>query len=96
MAIIMMLELPGVTTDQFDQVNDILGIHRDEDLPDGLISHVAGATGNGFLVVDVWESEEALGRFFEERVAGAMAQVGLQLAEPRIVPVHRQLRRRAA
>jgi len=32
---------------------------------EGLLVHVTGETEQGFRIVDVWESEEALGRFVE-------------------------------
>lgn len=31
----------------------------------GLLVHVTGETEHGFRIIDVWESEEALGRFVE-------------------------------
>ena len=34
-----------------------------EDVPDGLILHVAGRTDEGFRIIAVWESREARERF---------------------------------
>ncbi len=88
MAVLMVLEVPGATPDIYRRVNEAMGIHGDEDAPDGLISHTAGQTDDGILVADVWESEEQLGRFFEERVRSAFAEAGMPEAQPRILPVH--------
>jgi hypothetical protein len=91
MAVLMMLELPGATPEQYDRANEILGIAGDEDAPDGLISHAAGLTDEGMVIVDVWDSAESLERFFEERsVADAMKQAGAEPGEPRVLPVHNQ------
>jgi hypothetical protein len=91
MAILMMVEMHGVTTDDYDQLNRSLGIDPDN-LPDGLLSHVAGPTDDGLLIADTWESQAALDRFFEERVGPGMQQAGLPAAEPRVFPVHNEIR----
>jgi hypothetical protein len=89
MAVLMMLELPGATLEQYERTNEILEIAGDEDAPDGLISHVAGPTDDGILIVDVWDSPESLERFFEERGVGrAMQEAGAPEGEPRVLPVH--------
>jgi hypothetical protein len=87
MAIVMRMEVPGGTVEQYEQVNDVLGIQGDEDAPDGLIFHAAGATEEGFLTVDVWESEEKLNSFFE-RVGPAFAEAGVPEAQPEIFQLH--------
>jgi heme-degrading monooxygenase HmoA len=92
MAVLMVLDIPGATLEQYDRTNEILGIHGDEDAPAGLISHAAGPTDDGVLVVDVWESGEALHDFFEGRgVARAMQEAGApEPGEPRVLHVHSQ------
>jgi hypothetical protein len=56
-------------------------------VPAGLISHVAAIDEDGELtIVDLWESEGALGRFVERRLSPAMAEVGVPEAQPRIHP----------
>jgi heme-degrading monooxygenase HmoA len=87
MAIVMRMEVPGGTVEQYERVNEALGIQGDDDAPDGLIFHAAGDTPEGFLVVDVWESEEKLGAFFE-RVGPAFAAAGVPETEPEIMPLH--------
>jgi heme-degrading monooxygenase HmoA len=87
MAIVMRMEVPGVTIEQYEQVNEALGIQDDDTAPDGLVFHAAGATEEGFLLVDVWESEEKLGAFFE-KVGPAFAAAGIPETEPEIMPLH--------
>jgi len=90
MAVLMVLDIPGATLEQYDRTNEILGIHGDEDAPAGLISHAAGPTDDGVVVVDIWESGEALESFFEERgVVRAMQEAGApEPGEPRVLHVH--------
>ena len=89
MSILMLLELDGVTVEQYAQVNESMGIRGDEDAPDGLLSHAAAVTDRGLLIADVWDSEESLQRFFDERVGPAMAAAGVPPgAEPQIHEVH--------
>jgi len=61
MPVMMIMELEGTTTDDYDAVNEAIGIDQDH-LPDGLVSHAVGPTddGGGLLIVDVWESPEQL------------------------------------
>ena len=47
-----------------------------EPAPVGLLLHVAGPTDEGFRTIDIWESEDAWGRFQAERVAPAIAALG--------------------
>ena len=92
MAVMMILDWEGVTPEQYAQVNDMMGIHSDADAPDGLISHVAAIDDDGELtIVDLWESEEALGRFYETRLGPALAEVGIPESQPRIHPVHNEM-----
>lgn len=94
MSVLMIMESPGATTAEYDRANEIMGIRGDEDAPDGLVQHTAASDGDGVLIVDEWESEEALGRFFEERLGAALEEAGLSTSasKPRILPVHNALR----
>lgn len=93
MAILMILEMDGVTTDDYDALNEAMGIDADH-LPEGLVSHAVGPTedGGGLLIIDVWESEGDLNRFFEQKIGPGMAQVGIESsAQPRVHPVHNHI-----
>ena len=52
----------------------------------GLLVHAAGDAPGGFRVVDVWESEEAAGRF-GEALAPILREVGIE-TEPELYSAH--------
>ena len=85
MAIAMIFDVPGMTQAQYDQV-------RTEVLPDnrpaaGMLYHVAGPSETGWVVVEVWESQEAVDRFFQEKLGQALQKANIN-AQPRVVQVH--------
>jgi heme-degrading monooxygenase HmoA len=91
MAVLMMLEVPGGTLEQYERANELMGITGDDDAPEGLVSHVAAVTEDGIVIADVWESEAALETFFEERAGAALAEAGMPQAQPRIAQVHNHI-----
>jgi hypothetical protein len=88
MPILMQIEAPGMSTDTYDRTNEMAGAGRD--IPEGLISHLAAVEGDTLIVADVWESEEAINRFFEERLGAALGANGVD-AQPRFFPVHNHI-----
>jgi hypothetical protein len=93
MAVLMIMEAPGATPEEYARTNEIMGIGGDEDAPDGLIQHIAAFDDQGLLVADVWESQEAVGRFYEERLGAALKEAGIaeKAGQPRMLPVHNAL-----
>ena len=91
MAVLMILDFEGVTADQYDQVDELLGGLSPENSPPGLISHTAGVTDTGLFVADVWESPEDIQRFYEAQLGAALQQAGVPETQPQIVPVHNHL-----
>jgi hypothetical protein len=73
MAVGLVIDLDGMTAERYDRLNAEINFPAEP--PDGLISHVAAPTAEGFRVVDVWESVDALDRFVEERLGPAMGRV---------------------
>jgi hypothetical protein len=92
MSVLMVMGAPGSTA-EYDRTNEIMGMRGDEDAPEGLIQHVAASDGSGLLIVDLWESEEAIDRFYEERLGDALkeAQVPEPPSPPRRLEVHNSL-----
>ena len=85
MAITAVFDAPGVTIQQYEQiVGNLEGVGLGA--PDGRIFHVANQTENGWLVVDVWESEELLGKF-AETLMPMFDAIGVTLPPPRILQV---------
>ncbi len=55
---------------------------RSADGVDGLLLHVGRATGDGFQVLEIWESKEKFDRFYAEVVGPAVASVSGGQAPP--------------
>jgi hypothetical protein len=94
MAVGMLLNLPGVTQEQYEQVTEkIFGQYpmRADQAPDGLRMHSAGTGEDGWYVYDIWDSPEHFQRFAEQHVGPAMAEVvgeGGPPPQPQFFPVH--------
>jgi hypothetical protein len=93
MSVLMVMEAPGATPEQYDRTNEIMGIHGDGDAPDGLIQHVCAIDGDGIVIADVWESQEALDRFYEQRLGAALEESGVagNAKAPQRMEVHNML-----
>jgi len=81
MPILMIHESPGGTREQYQEVGARLtggsALNSLSDWPrEGILSHAAGPTEDGWRVVDVWESEEAFQRFGEV-IGPILQEVGL-------------------
>jgi hypothetical protein len=92
MAVCVIFDFPGATSDQYDEVcrglNDGQPLRLLSQWPGGgIISHVAGPTSDGWCVVDVWESEDAFQRF-AQRLMPLAEKVGFPPVTPRVLPVH--------
>ena len=79
MAIIRIVQPPGVTPEMYDAVNSRKGVR--ESPPEGLILHTAGELDGKWQIVDVWESEEHARRFDEERLGPAVREIS-GISEP--------------
>jgi hypothetical protein len=87
MAIVAVFE--GVTREQYEEsIHRLMGKSRAETAADwpveGLLAHIAGPGENTFRVVDVWESEEAFGRFGESLMP-ILQDIGVE-GQPDIYP----------
>ena len=87
MAVIAHVILPGVTPEQYDAVRAECGWL--ERTAVGGIAHLSWWEGPDNHNIDAWESAEDFGRFGEERLAPAMAKVGVAV-EPKVTfhPAH--------
>jgi hypothetical protein len=72
----MLLVVPGMTREQYDQINEkVLGSRHwgPADAPEGLLVHSAGPTDGGWYAYDIWESREHYERFAQERLLPTFA-----------------------
>lgn len=76
------LDLPGMTVDQLNAAAEQLGINAPGGRsPEGQLAHIELVTDDGVRVVDVWESEEAYGRFMEQ-LGPIMGSLGIEPFDP--------------
>ena len=85
MAIGIIMQFDGLTQTKYEAVMKELNLklHADANWPEGIVSHTAGKSPNGWCVVDVWESEAAFGKFRETRLQPAFGKVG-NMPEPKV------------
>lgn len=80
-------EFTGVSADDYKSVNAILGLDPATgggDWPAGLLSHTGAAgTGGGFIVFEVWDSQQSQEAFVASRLGPALGQAGV--SEPKRV-----------
>ena len=78
MAYCQILENPDATQEQFERVN--AHIRAGGALPaDGQRLLIAGPAEPGWRVITVWDSEEAIQRFNDERLAPAFREAGVSV-----------------
>jgi hypothetical protein len=84
-AIGLIFDGAGVTQAQYEQVlNEVM---PSGGMPDGMQSHIAGATENGWLVTEVWDSQESAKKFFEEKLGQALQRAKIT-TQPSFFQVH--------
>jgi hypothetical protein len=88
MAVAIIMDFPGGTLDQYDQVIEKMGLEPGGDTPDGALFHWVTQTPDGLRVVDVWETQEAFDRFAEEQIGPYSQEVGLQPPQSTVHDVH--------
>ena len=88
MAIAMIFDIPGMTQNQYEQFRGAIAPNnRTSDAP-GLLHHIAGPTDGGWRVIEVWESQAAADRFFQDKLAPLFQQANVQITQPQVFPVH--------
>jgi hypothetical protein len=88
----VVLVVDGVTQELYEESvrklspgKDALESPADWPVP-GLLTHIAGQGENGFRVVDVWESQEALDKFAAQLMP-VLAEIGMD-AKPDVYQAH--------
>jgi hypothetical protein len=85
MAVGLVMTFQGLGAQRYDAIMRELGLTAGGgNWPDGIISHAAGATQDGWCVVDVWESQERFDRFLNGRLRPAFDATGGQ-QEPEVI-----------
>jgi len=81
MATVMNMHWPEITKAQYEQVRG--DVKWETDVPNGAKFHVAWWAGDGFHVLDLWDSQAAFERFMHERLAAAIQRAGIQ-GQPKV------------
>lgn len=71
MAVITILEFPGVTRELYEQVGASLS-----GAPDGILYHACGPTQDGWRILGVWETLAAFDAFTDDVYIPAMRAQG--------------------
>jgi hypothetical protein len=85
MAVGLVMKFRGLGAQRYDAIMRQLGLTATGgDWPEGIISHAAGATQDGWCVVDVWESQDKFDSFLNDRLRPAFEATGGQ-QEPEVI-----------
>ena len=81
MAVSVVIRYPDLPAETYDQV--IASLDLDANHPAGAILHVAGAGEHGFLIAEVWQTEQTFQAFFDYRLRPAVRMLGVH-SEPTV------------
>ncbi|HLI59687.1 MAG TPA: hypothetical protein VKV21_08475 [Solirubrobacteraceae bacterium] len=85
MAVALVLDFPGGTREQYDEVVERMQL-AGHMAPGGQV-HVAGTHDDGWRVIDVWESLEQFERFRDEKIIPITQAVGLSAPQVQVLEV---------
>lgn len=77
MAVGVVLDFAGGTLEQYDRIQELMGLTSGGDTPPGALFHWVTATDDGIRVTDVWESREAFEAFAQSHIAPLAEQAGV-------------------
>ena len=73
MAVGIIMEFDGFSPDTYEAVRE--KIDWPASMPEGISFHVAGPTGDGMRIVEIWNSREQYDRWMEETIQAALEEV---------------------
>ncbi len=87
MRIAMFMFWEGVTPQQYNEVRKL--VDWDNQKPKGGVLHIASFDPKGLRVTDIWESEEDLNNFVQNRLMPKVGQVGVKTPpKVEVYPLH--------
>ena len=75
MAVIIQLEWPGLTREQYEEARRL--VRWEEDPPKGSIVQSQGFDNGTFIASDIWESEEDWNGFMQDRILPNVGGLGI-------------------
>ncbi len=82
MAIVVTVEVPGMTKEQYEQSRAKLGVAVKH--APGFIAHASGAMEGGYFLTEIWQSQEDWERWVREAMTPAAEGLGVQPAPPQV------------
>ena len=84
--VVAQFNVVGFSAEQYNQVlKDLEAAGKDKSA--ARLNHVAVQQPDGLLIIDVWESEEALNKFSETLIP-VLVKNGVTPAQPVVLPLH--------
>ncbi|MFL6115476.1 MAG: hypothetical protein ACJ786_29640 [Catenulispora sp.] len=77
MAVGVVLEFPGTTAQQYDEVCSLMGLTPRGPGPRGALFHWAAAQDGGMLINDVWRDKERVEEFARDEIGPHTQQAGI-------------------
>jgi hypothetical protein len=90
MAIAVYINPESMSAAQYDEVMRKLEVAGAGD-PAGRLHHSSFGPADHLMVYDVWESEESFGSF-GETLMPILAEIGIDVGQPEVMPVHNLIR----
>ena len=87
-----LIEVDDTATDVYDRMAADMPEHTGDPSGYPWLQHSVATDGNGFVVADVWASEEAFGAFAEQRIGPAAQKHGMGPMRMKTLKVHNHLR----
>jgi hypothetical protein len=75
MATVMLMHWPEVTKEQYEQVRH--SVNWEGEPPVGSKFHTAWMAGDGFHVLDLWDSRQQFETFVQDRLTAGVAAAGV-------------------
>ncbi|HVI36249.1 MAG TPA: hypothetical protein VM684_08470, partial [Gaiellales bacterium] len=82
-------------TDDYDALTGEMEAHAGDGSAHPAVVHVVGATDDGLVVVDIWESGQAFAKFGEAELAPRMGADQMARMQPRVSQMHNHIRVKA-
>jgi hypothetical protein len=77
MAVAVVMDFAGATTDQYDQVTEKMGFTPGGPGAPDCLFHWCAATAEGIRVIDVWPKKEQWEAFAAEKIGPISQEVGI-------------------
>lgn len=94
--VLILIEVEDTDIDVYDKMAADMPEHTGDASNRPWHMHAVATDGNGFVVADLWPSEEAFGQFAEQRIGPAAEKHGMGSMKQKVLKVHNRIRGKAA